>query len=634
MSKAPTTLKPGTKVERAFAVVREAVSVEKRTAELSFASESPYERWWGVEVLDCTATAMRQSRIGNGRAPLLCDHDSRDQIGVIESVTIGTDRIARALVRFGNSARASEIFQDVVDGIRANVSVGYMIHKAQLVETSDDGADTYRVTDWEPFEVSIVSVPADATVGVGRSAEDPRIALEQAQPAQPPEFLSPVHNLTEQRTMQATDTTQAVSAAAPAAPALNISIDAAAVRKAEQSRVSEILAVGDQFAAQGGRDIAKRAIESGNSIEAVRAEIMNALAAKQTSAVTHLDMPAAEARRFSVLRAVRAMVERDPRAAGLESEANAEICKRLGIASAPHGGFFVPTDVQNLRNLQKRDLTVGVPTAGGNLVATDLAASSFIELLRARSVVGMLGGTMLDGLVGAVAIPRQTGAATATWLANEATAATESDQTIGQVPLAPKNLAAYTEISRQLMMQSTPAADQLVINDLTRVLALAIDAAALQGTGTGGQPTGIASTAGIGSVSGTSLAYAGIVEFQTDVAAGNALTANSAFVTTPAVAGLLMQRQRFASTDTPLWTGTVLDGVMGGYRAAATTQATAASMIFGDFSNVVIGQWGFLEIALNPYANFAAAITGIRAIQTVDVAIRQAAAFSRAATIT
>lgn len=435
--------------------------------------------------------------------------------------------------------------------------------------------------------------------------------------------------------LQATDTTQAVSAAAPAAPALNINADAAQIRQAEQGRVREILAVGDQFASHGGREIAMRAIEAGGSIESVRAEIMNALAAKQTSAVTHLDMSPSEARRFSVLRAVRALAERDPRLAGIEAEANAEICKRMGIAAAPHGGFFVPTDVQNLRSLQaKRDLTSGVPTAGGNLVATDLAASSFIELLRARSVVGMLGGTMLDGLVGAVAIPRQTGAATAAWLANEATAASESDQTIGQVPLSPKNLAAYTEISRQLMMQSTPAADQLIINDLTRVLALAIDAAALQGSGTGGQPTGIANTAGIGSVTGTTLGYAGIVEFQTDVAAGNALTANSSFVTTPTVAGLLMQRQRFASTDTPLWTGTVLDGQMGGYRAVTTTQATAASMTFGDFSNVVIGQWGFLEIALNPYANFAAAITGIRAIQTVDVAIRQAAAFSRAITIT
>jgi HK97 family phage major capsid protein len=100
------------------------------------------------------------------------------------------------------------------------------------------------------------------------------------------------------------------------------------------------------------------------------------------------------------------------------------------------------------------------------------------------------------------------------------------------------------------------------------------------------------------------------------------------------VAALLMARQRFASTDTPLWTGNVLDGNVMGYRATTTTQLTAASMIFGDFSQVVIGEWGFLEIALNPYASFAAAITGIRAIQTVDVAIRQAAAFSRAITIT
>jgi hypothetical protein len=128
--------------------------------------------------------------------------------------------------------------------------------------------------------------------------------------------------------------------------------------------------------------------------------------------------------------------------------------------------------------------------------------------------------------------------------------------------------------------------------------------------------------------------YADIIEFQTDVAAGNALTPQSAFVTTPTVAGILMGRQRFASTDTPLWTGTVLDGLLGGYTATTSTQVTAGSMTFGDFRQVVIGEWGFLEIGLNPYANFTAAVTGIRAIQTVDIAIRQAAAFSRATSIT
>lgn len=622
MVKEPTTLKPGTRAQRAFAVERSAVNAESRTVELSFASETPYERWWGVEILDCTATAMRMGRIAGGRAPLLCDHDTRDVVGVVESVTVGTDRVARAVVRFGNSPRAAEIFQDVQDGIRANVSVGYLIHKAQLVETSDE-QDTYRVTDWEPYEVSLVSVPADASVGVGRSANepDPRI----------PFITSPAPQ--ENRAMnQATPT---APAAAPEAPALNTSEVAAAARKAEQQRATELLALGQQFERFGAKEIAQRALESGASVEDARREIMNAVAAKQTTLAPQLDMSAGEVRRYSVLRAVRALVDKDWSKAGLEKEVNEAIMKRAGIEQSVHGGFFVPVDVQHAKlGSAKRDLTVGTPTAGGNLVATDLAAASFIELLRARAVVARLGATMLPGLVGNLAIPKQTGSATAYWLANEATAITESQQTIGQVALAPKNLGAYTELSRQLMLQSTPAADQLVLNDLARVLALAIDLAALEGSGASGQPTGISATAGIGSVTGTSLDYADVIEFQTDVAAGNALTPNCAYLTTPAVAGLLMQRQRFASTDTPLWTGSVLDGQMGGFTAATTTQVTAASMTFGDFSQVVIGEWGFLELALNPYANFTAAVTGIRAIQTVDVAIRQAAAFSRATSIT
>jgi HK97 family phage major capsid protein len=286
-------------------------------------------------------------------------------------------------------------------------------------------------------------------------------------------------------------------------------------------------------------------------------------------------------------------------------------------------------------DIQRRDLTVGTSTAGGNLVATDLQASSFIDLLRARSRLAQLGATMLPGLVGNVAIPKLTGAATGYWLTNEATAITESQQTIGQLAMAPKNLGAYTELSRQLMLQATPAAEALVMNDLAKVLALAIDLAGFEGSGSSGQPTGISATAGIGAVTGTSLALAGIIEFQTDVAAGNALADGSAYVTTPAVAGLLKARARISSTDSKtLWEGSILDGTVDGFRATSTTQLTAASMIFGDFSQVVIGEWGMLEIALNPYASFATAITGIRAIQSVDVGVRQAAAFSRATSIT
>jgi HK97 family phage major capsid protein len=184
------------------------------------------------------------------------------------------------------------------------------------------------------------------------------------------------------------------------------------------------------------------------------------------------------------------------------------------------------------------------------------------------------------------------------------------------------------------MLQSNPSADMLVMNDLAKVIALAIDQAGINGSGASGQPTGIITTAGIGSVTGTSLGYAGILEFQSDVASSNALAANCAYLTTPAVAALLAQRSRFTNTDTPLWLGNLLDGNVSGYRASSTMQMPAANMLFGDFSQVVIGSWSGIEIALNPYANFTAAITGVRAIATVDVGVRIPGAFSLATSIT
>jgi HK97 family phage major capsid protein len=613
------SIKPGTTLHRAFAVKRDTIDETARTAMLAFASETPYQRWWGVEVLDCAPTAIRLGRLQSG-GPLLCDHNTTDQIGVIENVQIGADRVCRALVRFGKSERASEIFQDVIDGIRQNVSVGYQIHKAVLVESADpnavqeDAADVYRVTDWEPFEVSIVSVPADASVGIGRSAG-----------ADSPIAPASIPTLKETTMSTATETTAPVT---PAAPAIT-SADVRAQVAAERAQVREIIAIGEQFARFNGVELAKQAIEKGETVEQLRAQIMNAVTAAQTTQATNLDLSAKEQKRFSVFKAIRAISDKTWKGAEFELECHSEILKRTGLSEAVHGGFYMPADIQ------RRDLTVGTPTAGGNLVATNLDAANFIDLLRARSRVAALGATMLPGLVGNLSIPKLTGAATAYWLTNEATAITESQQTIGQLALTPKTVGAYTELSRQLMLQSTPAAEALVMGDLAKVLALAIDLAAFEGSGSSGQPTGISQTANIGSVTGGSLDLADIIEFQTDLAGSNALADGCAYVTTPAVAGLLKGRARIASTDSKtIWEGSILDGTVDGFRATSTTQLTAASMIFGDFSQVVIGEWGMLEIALNPYAAFATAITGIRAIQSVDVGIRQAAAFSRATSIT
>ena len=154
---------------REFGLTREAVNDEERTVELSFSSEEPVDRWFGLEILDHSPGSVRLDRLSNGGA-LLMDHDRRDQVGVVESVQIGADRKGRAVVRFGKGARAEEIFQDVKDGIRSLVSVGYRIYK-MLLEKTDEDTETYRATDWQPYEISIVSVPADTTVGIGRAAD-------------------------------------------------------------------------------------------------------------------------------------------------------------------------------------------------------------------------------------------------------------------------------------------------------------------------------------------------------------------------------------------------------------------------------------------------------------------------------
>lgn len=588
---------------RSFLIKREAINVDARTVELAFSSEAPVERWWGIEILDHSPASVDLNRLRNAGAVLM-DHDPCEQVGVVENCQIEGDRVGRAVVRFGRSDDAEEVFQDIVDGIRQHVSVGYRIHKVEVSEP-DSAQPTYRATLWEPYEISIVSIPADTSVGVGRSES---LNPPPAPVAPPAPHVSVTRN----------------------APMTEPVIDQAAIEKrgeaAAMQRVNEILATGQAYEKHGGMEVAREAITAGHDLRWVNEQIMKRMAAGQgfSPSAPDVGMSGKEIKRYSVARAINAMVTGDWKDAGLEREAHETLLKR-GVVAA-RGGVLVPYEVQ------KRDMSTAA-NGGGYLVETVNDAASFIELLRNRTVVGELGATILSGLKGNITIPKQTAAGTAYWLSNETTSATESNQTIGQLAMSPKTVGAYTEYSRQLMLQSAPAIDMLIMNDLARVLAIAVDLAALEGNGSGA-PVGIANTSGIGSVTGTSLAYKDILEFQTDVAAANALAANCAYVTTPAVASLLAQRQKFSNTDTPLWEGGLIDGRVSGFRGVATNQVTAASMIFGDFAQVIIGEWGTLELAVNPVAGFAAGIVGIRAFQTVDVGIRYAGAFSRATSIT
>ena len=626
------------------------------TVELSFASNDPYERWWGIEILECTPEAVRLNRINDGGA-LLFNHDWDALRGHhLPGSVRAEDNKVRGQVAISWAADDGKTIKLVQGGHLTKTSTGYEIHQiieqsvgksGEKIERTLDGQlfervltrchaaapgdlaafrraldaaagpferasnepTTYRVTDWEILENSLVTVPADTTVGLGRS-----LASETA----------PIHeSIQEKSTM-----TEVVT------PPVDVAAIERSFAEKSQKRVNDIAALGDQFKDfEGAKPLADAAIRSGQSVEDFTAALLKHISEKSQKFTPEIGMTQKEAQRFSVVKAIKAMIDNDWSDAGLEREASKAIADKIRSIGVERGGsgrgFFIPLEVQ------QRDMLVATAANGGNMVATNLRPQDFIELLRARTLSNELGVRRLSGLVGNADITKQTAGATGYWLASESTAITESQQTIGLLQLRPKNLGAYTEVTRQLLVQSTPDADSFVMGDLAAQLAVAIDAAVFNGSGASGQPTGIIGTSGVGSVTGTTLGLAGCIEFQTDVAGANALNANCRYVTTPAVAGLLSQRARIASTDSvTLWKGNINDGMVEGYQAHTSNNIPAATMLFGDFGQVILAEWGVLEIDVNPYANFAAGITGIRAFYTCDVGVRVPGAFSVAASIT
>lgn len=635
---------------------------EDLTLSMSFASETPYERWWGIEILDCSAKSVRLDRINDG-GPLLYNHDWDDLRGHHVPGSVRADgKTVRGDVRVSWDADNGRTIALIAGGHLSKTSTSYEIHSVIEQTTGKDGRaverpldgrafervlvrceqnnrgdlaafrreldkaagpferptdapTTYRVVAWEILENSLVTVPADASVGIGRTAEQPPAAIT----------TPPVIQLLEPHMDKQDNQAPAVDREAIEREAME------KARKQGQTRISAIDALAKQFETFGVKDMADQAIRNGVSSEDFSKALMDHVAKRGAQWTPEIGMNPQEVKRFSVVRAIGAMMSGNWSQAGLEREASdafAAKAKSAGVQRQAENSFFLPMEVQ------RRDMTVGTASAGGNMVATDLRPQDFIELLRNATRIKELGARTISGLVGNADITKQTGAGTAYWLANEATAITESNQTVGLLQLRPKVIGAYTEVSRLLLQQSTPDADMFIMGDLAKVLGVGLDVAAIN-VGGSGAPVGILGTAGIGAFTGTSLAVAALLDAQVDVAAANALSTSCAYLTTPTVASLLAQRPRLTGgVDTPLWHGNILDGTVLGFRAATTNQMPAGTAIFGDFSQVIFAEWGALEIAANPFANFPAGITGIRAFMTADVGVRIAGAFSAASTIT
>ena len=627
----PRTLKTGT-LQRMATFARAEVDDAARTVPLAFSSETPVDRWFGAEILDHAASSVRLGRLNNA-GPLLMDHDSSRQIGVIEQVTLGTDRVGRALVRFGKSEDAEEIYQDVKDGIRQHVSVGYRIHK-MILDSRDGDNEIYRATDWEPMEISIVAVPADATVGIGR-AEAPQDAQAfetviegDASRAAAPAPAPTIEPTPKEPTMTATIDTVAIEAAARS--------DAS---KAERSRTNEIAALGEAHAKRGGDKLAMQFIREGKTVEDFRAALLDA-AAKAPDTDT-VQLSAREAKDYSYVRAIAAALGRAEGQAvrGFEVEISQDIERGMPANVKRNGGIFVPLSLQRAPIAESLYNTSG---KGASTVFTQ--AGDFIEMLRNASVAVGLGARVMNGLTGPVSFPKQTGGASAYWMAeNDGTNVTASNAALGAVSLSPKTLQGTTAFSRQLMAQSSLDVEAFIRQDLAAAHALAWDLAVLHGTGNANQPSGIYVASDVNSVAfGGVPTYALLIDMITEVLKDNALGGSLAFATTPGLAGKLAKTVVAANTDTRmLWEGKLNEGVVAGYRAIASNQVSAVlgggaeqGLIFGNWADVMIGNFGSMELVVDPYALKKQGMIEVTSFQLCDIALRRGQSFTKATGVT
>lgn len=565
-------------------------SVEDRTFEFPFSSEYPVARYFGNEILSHEEKAADLSRL-NDSAPLLFNHNPDRVIGVVERAYIdGKRRRGYARVRFSRNAFAQEILSDVRDGILRNVSFGYSIDKME-----ERGSGDFVATAWSPYEISVVSVPADKTVGIGRSLEP---TDDAASAAPTPDPIPSMENTTP-----------------------DLAVVRAEAAEAERSRIADISALCDKH---GMADLGRQLIESGRSIDEARAAVLDKMNIPQepvTMSAAEIGLSEKESRSFSFLRAINYLSNPTDRAAreaaAFEIEASEAAAAKLGRQSR---GITVPQDVL------RRDLNVGTASAGGNLVATELDAGSFIDLLRNASALDQAGATVLTGLTGNVAIPRQSGAATAYWVA-ESGSPTESQQTVDQVSLVPRTVAAYTDFSRRLMIQSSIDVENMVRNDLASVIALKIDYAGLYGTGASNEPLGLKNTTGIGTedFAADAPTFAEVVALESDVATANALLGTPVYLMNAAMRGNLKTTKKDAGSGIFI----MENGEVNGYRGVLSNQVASGDLWFGNFADLIIGYFSGLDLMVDPYTHSTSGTVRVVAMQDCDIAIRHPESFSR-----
>jgi HK97 family phage major capsid protein/HK97 family phage prohead protease len=571
-------------------------------------SETPYERYFGPEVLDHSPGAVDLSRADSGSLPLLLNHDRDQIIGRAENVRIEGRRL-KADLRFFDTERGREA-QTMVDGGHRELSLAYEVK--DMVEEVVDGHSVFRVKRWMPYEISVVAIPADATVGIGRSHTTP--------------------TLKGKKTMQQDNTHygDGARATSPALPA-----------DAELKRRDTIDSLAASYRQYVTEDDRQKAIREGWSAERFQERIMDKMSTRATDIRGPvLDLTPRDVQRYSFGRALVAAVTGDWQDAGYERECSIAVAKRVG---SPATGFYVPHDVF------RRDFNVGTSTEAGNLVATDMRGDLYVDALRANMVLGQLGVRILPGLSSNIDIPRKATPSTLA-MVTEIGSASETNPLTAKLTMTPKRVSAYVEVSKQALIQSALSLEGMIRDDLVTGAAVLLENQAFNGAGTGANLLGIRNTSGIGTstagANGATVAWQNVVDLESACANVNAnpgALAGYAFNTKTRAKMKTVQRGTnldfIIPGDAPLNVNGL--SVVNGYRAGFTnnlpsnlTKGTSTTVCSGaifssDWSMAVLAFFGGADVTVDPYTLAATGQVRITLSQFADFGIRQPAAFAK-----
>lgn len=600
---------------------------QNRTIVVAFSSQQAVQRSFGLEVLSHDPQDVDLSFLASGRAPLLLEHDREEQIGVVERAAIEADGIGRAVIRFSKSEDGEEIFQDVLDGVRTNISVGYTITGQRIEQDANGNNIVY--CQWKPKEISIVSIPADETVGVGRSADETEGGSQDINKDESSRSQSEDANTGSQSEQKTSDSQIADEVTNEAeAQSLNedaqrgatennnnkgikmtieTQFDADAIRSAERARVSEITSLAKRFDAE---DVATQFVADGRSVDEFRAAVLDKMGkAPAVRATATIGLTEKEAEEFSLARAISAVVSGDWSEAGYELECSRAAAKAQGKLQT-RSNIFVPAEVLT------RAAGANAVTAGGNPSLVNRTKVGFMDVLFNNTIAQRLGVQYMTGLNGVIELPKFTSAVQARFV-DEGQDGTIDAITSGVVELKPRTLVALAELTRSMVLNGT-AMEQRIQAQLQKAVATKIDAAVFEAILA---ETGIAwGTLGAGGVD-----YAAIRELIKDVEVANALNDMAMFAFNPIVGNTLATTVKDTNTA-----GIYLradDGSVAGYQTASSNHV-GSNIIFGDFSNVTVGNWSTLELAIDDSTKFASGGFLLRAITDIDVAVTRPEAFA------